>query len=256
MFEYRYGELSEETLLKLEDMDIYPIEEDFRGESVCHIIYFDDTLPEIISEEYISRVDVEETGWDEKWKEFIKPGNLTDNIRYEFDTAIQPDADTIIINPSMAFGTGTHPTTRCAAQLLENICEGKRVMDVGCGSGILGIAAAKRGAEQVFAFDNDPVALINTYENIKLNNIENMHAWTGEIGGFKGDVDVVIANIITSVLKIIHPDVLGLKPEYIVYSGILGSEYEAFVSGLDLEGYEVIDKSSIDEWRGVLIKCR
>ncbi|MGD9808596.1 MAG: 50S ribosomal protein L11 methyltransferase [Deferribacterales bacterium] len=256
MFEYRYGELSEETLLKLEDMGIYPIEESFVGESVCNIIYFDETLPEIIDEEYVSRVDVEETGWEEKWKEFIHPGFLTDTIRYEFDTALVSDENTIIINPSMAFGTGTHPTTRCAARLLEHVCEGKNVMDIGCGSGILALTAAKRGAKEVFAFDNDPVALVNTYENIKLNNIDNMHAWVGEIGGFKGEVDVVVANIITSVLKIIHPDVMKLKPEYIVYSGILDSECEGFISALDLEGYDVVDTSSIEEWRGVLIKCR
>lgn len=256
MFEYRYGELSEDTLLKLEDMGIYPIEEDFKNETTCFVVYGDEKLPEMIDEEYISRIDVQETGWDEKWKEYIKPGNLTDNIKYDFDTSKASDKDTIIINPSMAFGTGTHPTTRCAARLLEDICDGKRVMDAGCGSGILAIAAAKRGAEQVYAFDIDPVALINTYENIKLNNVENIQAWAGEIGGFKGEVDVIVANIITSVLNIIHPDVLRLKPEYIVYSGILDSEYDEFTSALELEGYEIIDTSSIEEWRGVLIKCR
>jgi len=256
MFEYRYGELSEKTIEILEDMGIYPIEEDFKNESVCNVIYYDETLPQLIDEEYISRTDVQETGWDEKWKEFIKPGSLTDSIKYYFDDSVEPDANTILINPSMAFGTGTHPTTRCAARLLENICDGKRIMDAGCGSGILAIAASKKGAKEVFAFDIDAVALNNTYENIKLNHIDNIHAWAGEIGGFKGEVDIVVANIITSVLNLIHADVLNLKPEYIVYSGILDSEYDEFTSALDLNGYEIVDTNKIEEWRGVLIKCR
>lgn len=256
MLEYRYGELSEKTLEILADLGVYPIEEDFKGESVCNVIYFDETLPELIEEEYISCVDVEDTGWEEKWKEYIKPGNLTPTIRYDFDLNKTPDSETILINPSMAFGTGTHPTTRCAAQLLEKVCEGKTVLDIGCGSGILAIAASKKGAKEVCAFDNDPVALVNVAENIKLNRIDNITAWAGEITGFSGSAEVVVANIITSVLNIIHPDVLKLKPEYIVYSGILGSELEEFIAGLDLADYEMIDTTGIEEWRGVLLRCR
>lgn len=240
----------------LAELGIYPIEEDFKGESVCNVIYFDETLPEIIEEQYLTRTPVEDTGWEEKWKEFIKPGNLTDSIRYEFDASIQSDENTIIINPSMAFGTGTHPTTKCAAELLENVCSGKNVIDAGCGSGILAITASKRGAAKVYAFDNDPVALFNTYENISLNHIDNIYAWAGVIESFRGEVQVVVANIITSVLKIIHPHVMALRPEYIIYSGILDSEYGEFISSLKLEGCEVAGESSHKEWRGVLIKCR
>jgi len=255
MYEYRYGELAEQTLEKLADQGIYPIEEDFKGEGKCYIVYYDETIVDIIEQDYISRVKVEETGWDEKWKEFIKPGFLTDNIRYEFDPAITPDENTIIINPSMAFGTGTHPTTRCAARLLEPLCKKKSVLDVGCGSGILAIVASLKGGTDIYACDIDPVALINVNENIKLNNISNIEAWAGGVESFNGEVDVIVANIITSVLSVIHPFVLELKPEYIVYSGILDTEYDEFVASLDLTDYEVVDSNRVDDWRGALLKC-
>lgn len=255
MLEYRFEQLSEKSLETLEELGVYPIEEDFKGEKLCYVVYFDESLPEIIEESYISCTPVEETGWDEKWKDYIKPGLLTDTLRFEFDQSIEPDENIILINPSMAFGTGTHPTTRCAARLLETVCKGMSVADVGCGSGILAIAALKRGAVRAYAFDNDPVALNNTYENIALNRAENIWAWAGGIESFKGGADVIVANIITSVLEVIHPYVHKMKPSYIVYSGILGSEYDEFIASLDLSGYETAGTAAIEEWRGVLFKC-
>jgi len=255
MIEYRYGLLSEETLEKLYDMGIYPIEEDFKKEEKQYVVYYDETLPELVPEKYISCKDVDETGWDVKWKDYIKPGFLTETIRFEFDTDISPDENTIIINPSMAFGTGTHPTTKCAAKLLEKVAKGRIVVDAGCGSGILAITASVRGAEKVYAFDIDPSALPNTYENIALNNIRNISAWAGGVESFCGKADVFTANIITSVLKIIHPYVMSIRPEYIVYSGILISEYDEFMKDIDTEGYSVVETTENEEWKGVMLKC-
>jgi len=256
MYEYRYGMLTENTLEMLADQGIYPIEEEFKGEAKCFVVYYDETLPDLIEEEYISRALVEDTGWEEKWKEYIKPGFLTDRIRFEFDQSVKSDENTIIINPSMAFGTGTHPTTRCAARLLEDVCDGHVVADCGCGSGILAIVASKRGANSVYAFDIDPVALNNTYENIGLNGADNIVAWAGGIESFKGGADVIVANIITSVLTQIHPYVLEIHPKFIVYSGILESEYDEFIASLKLIDYEVVGTNQVDEWRGVLLKCQ
>lgn len=256
MFEYRYGEIAEETFERLSEMGIYPIEEEFNNEEKHFIIYGGDDITGLIETPYISKTPVEETGWDEKWKEFIKPGYLTETLKYSFDTENEPDNDTILINPSMAFGTGTHPTTKCAARLLEKVCFGKTVLDAGCGSGILSIAAVKRGAAAAYAFDTDPVALVNVKENLKLNNIDNISAWAGGIESFRGSVQVAAANIITSVLKLIHPHILDLKPEYIVYSGILHSEFEEFISEIDLSDYSIAETVCEQEWTGVVFKCR
>lgn len=255
MYEYRFKQLAEESVTKLEDNGIYPIEEDFKNQDICFVVYYEDGLDGLIPDEWYSKVEVEETGWDTKWKEFIKPGNLTETIRYVFELDTEPDDNTIIINPAMAFGTGTHPTTRCAARLLEKVADGKTVADAGCGSGILAIAASKRGAKAVYAFDIDPDALGNTYENIANNRADNVTAWVGGIESLKVKTDVVVANIITSVLNMIHPYVLDIMPEYIVYSGILLDEYDDFMAELDLSSYEIVEKTSEAEWCGVLLKC-
>jgi ribosomal protein L11 methyltransferase len=256
MYEYRFKQLSEESVATLEDMGIYPIEEDFKNQDLCFVVYYGEGLEEVIKDEWYQKVEVEETGWDTKWKEFIKPGNLTDTLKYVFDLDAEPDSETIIINPAMAFGTGTHPTTRCAARLLEDVVSGKSVADVGCGSGILAIAASKKGATSVYAFDIDPEALSNTLENIERNKAANVQAWTGGMESLSVKCDVVIANIITSVLKMIHPAVLEMKPEYVVYSGILGEEYEEFMKEIDIKDYEIINRAEEAEWCGVLLKCR
>lgn len=255
MYEYRFKQLSEESVNTLEDMGIYPIEEDFKNQDLCFVVYYEDGLETIITDEWFSKVEVQDTGWDTKWKEFIKPGNLTDSLRYVFDLDTEPDMDTIIINPAMAFGTGTHPTTKCAARLVEKVSEGRTVADAGCGSGILSIAAAKRGAKAVYAFDIDPDALGNTYENIERNKTPNVTAWVGGIESLKVKTDVVVANIITSVLNMIHPYVLDIKPEYIVYSGILQDEYDGFMAELDLTDYEIVEKTTDAEWCGVMLRC-
>ncbi|MGE4317878.1 MAG: 50S ribosomal protein L11 methyltransferase [Deferribacterales bacterium] len=256
MYEYRFKQLSDDSVLALEDRGLYPIEEDFKGQDICFVVYYEDGLEDIIPDEWFSKVEVQDTGWDTKWKEFIKPGNLTDSLKYIFDTDGVSDENTIIINPAMAFGTGTHATTRCAARLAEPIVSGKTVADVGCGSGILAIAAAKRGATNLYAFDIDPDALGNTIENIELNRCNNIKAWTGGIESLGVKTDVVIANIITSVLKMIHPSVLDIRPEYIVYSGILQEEYEEFMKEIDINDYEIVNTAQEAEWCGVLLKCR
>ncbi|MGE4266229.1 MAG: 50S ribosomal protein L11 methyltransferase [Deferribacterales bacterium] len=256
MYEYRFKQLSEESVTTLEDMGIYPIEEDFKGQDICFVVYYGEGLEDIIKDEWYQKVEVDETGWDTKWKEFIKPGNLTDTLKYVFDLDAEPDKETIIINPAMAFGTGTHPTTRCAAKLLEDVVDGKTVADAGCGSGILAIAASKKGAKAVYAFDIDPDALGNTLENIALNRASNVQAWTGGIESLGVKTDVVVANIITSVLNMIHPSVLEIKPEYIVYSGILSEEYEEFMKELDIKDYEIVRTETEAEWCGVQLRCR
>lgn len=234
------------------------IEEDFKNETLCYTVYADENFSERLAElglEY-KVCDVDDTGWEENWKNYIQPGWLTDDIYFCFDNEKFDDGRMILrINPSLAFGTGSHGTTRVAAGLLCEVAEGKTVIDAGCGSGILAIAASLKGAKKVYAFDNDSVALNNTYENIKLNNRKNVFAWAGTSESMKIiNPEIYCANIITSVLKIIHPDALAQNPDYIVYSGILTEEYEEFMESLDLTGYTIEKTASINEWTGVRLK--
>lgn len=257
MFEYRVKQITEAQMNILEDEEIYPIEENFKDWS-GFIIYGDSDLNTRLSEIGLDceQIDVNETGWEEKWKEFLKPGVLAGDLYYVFDDEPHPYKKTVKILPALAFGTGTHPTTRAAAALLIPICKDKNVIDVGCGSGILAIAAEVVGANRILAMDIDPVALGNTKLNIEWNNCSKTDAWAGGIDSVSPSfkADVVCANIITSVLMAIREDVLNRGAEYIVLSGIMKNEYETFMKQFMTDGYRIEEKVEIEEWCGVRLK--
>ncbi|QAR33367.1 methyltransferase domain-containing protein [Geovibrio thiophilus] len=257
MKEYRYFTKNEELEDILFDMELTVIEDDFKNEEVVYIVYADTDLSSVFSRfsvEFTVR-DVSETGWEEKWKEFLQPGWLTDNVYCCFDSeTAAPSGKAVRIIPALAFGTGTHATTQAAARLLESVAAGRTVADVGCGSAILAITASVCGAEKVYAFDIDDMAMGNARDNIELNGCTNIQAWTGGIESLNEQADVVVANIITGVLKSIHDDVISRKPEYIVYSGILLEEYEEFMSSIDTSGYVTDASAEVKEWKGVRLK--
>lgn len=118
----------------------------------------------------------EETDWEESWKKFFKPRRIGQRFVVrptweEFE--VTPGDLTIVLDPGLAFGTGDHPTTRMCLELLENAeVEGKRVADVGCGSGILSIGACMLGAAEVDAVDIEPASVEVSLENAELNRVK------------------------------------------------------------------------------------
>lgn len=257
MKEYRYLTKNEALEEALYDLGYMVIENEFKDDC-SFVLYTHDDLSHIFAEygvEYTTK-NVEDTGWENKWKEFLLPGWLTENVYYCFDEETEsPSGKIVRIIPALAFGTGTHATTQAAARLLESAAAGKTVADVGCGSAILAITASVCGADKVYAFDIDDLAMGNAHDNIDLNKVTNVEAWTGGIESLgEREVDVVAANIITSVLKQIHEPVLSYKPEYIVYSGILQTEYDEFMDSIDLSGYKIDAVMEINEWKGVRLK--
>lgn len=258
MIEYRLKTMPDVLRVLLEEADAFIGEEEFKGETT-YLIYSEDDISDVLASlniEFESK-DTEETGWQEKWKEFINDGWLTEDIYYVFDRDKKFDdgRKVIYINPSLAFGTGNHPTTQIAARLLAGIVNGKSVLDVGTGSGILAISAELNGAKSVDAFDIDPLGLPNCLENISNNNCKSVNAWTGSIQEISGKkYDVVCANIISSVLLELKEYINNLASEYIVYSGILTSEYDRvkeLLCGSDFIEDKVI---SINEWTGMRLK--
>lgn len=257
MIEYRLYGLNESLGKLFEELDIFVAEEEFGGERTF-LIYSEDDIGDVLTA-FKSRFEsknVEETGWQDKWKEFVKEDWLTDSFYFVFEPKTFLDGrKTIHINPAMAFGTGAHPTTRAAARLLEKIAFGKAVLDVGTGSGILAILAEKNGASFVEAFDIDPEGLSNCLENIENNGCSKIKAVTGDISMFKGrKFQIVLANIISGVLKEIAPALNEIAEEYIVYSGILASEYDSVIGELIPEGGFAEEKLEINGWVGVRIK--
>lgn len=257
MIEYRLQILPDALRLLLEEAEAFIGEEEFKGQKT-YLIYSSDDISDILNELGIpfESKDTEETGWQEKWKEYIQEDYLTDDIYFIFekDKTFEDNRRTLYINPSLAFGTGAHPTTKIAARLLSKVCSGKSILDVGTGSGILAIAASMDGAKRIDAFDIDPMSLDNCLENIKNNNCSNIDAWTGDIADIKDkSYDIVCANIISSVLLAIKDDVNRLTTEYVIYSGILESEFDNIKDEL-CKGYQIDERITINEWTGVRFK--
>ena len=160
------------------------------------------------------------------WKEYYKPVTISDKTvvipPWEVANGEFADKTALIINPGKAFGTGLHESTQLTLLLMEEEeLRGKRVWDVGCGSGILSIFAAKKGAKEVLAIDIDPLAVEETVENAKLNKVEGVvKAQKGEPKDIEGTYEVVVANlelpIFEKVLKDITPKIGGIA----IFSGI------------------------------------
>jgi len=131
----------------------------------------------------------------------------------------------LILDPGLAFGTGTHPTTHlCLLWLLDNVNKDVTVLDYGCGSGILGIAAKKIGAKKVFGVDIDDQAIKSSRDNAKINNVEIF--WNNTEIKVDYRTDLVVANILSSALSVLAPALAGhCKPNgKIALSGILQSQ--------------------------------
>src|SRR6201996_736041 len=125
---------------------------------------------------------IPQKNWNEVWESNFEPIAIKDNIfvRATFHEPRPEFEYEIVIDPKMAFGTGHHQTTSMMLELmLENDFAGKKVLDMGCGTGILAIMAAKLGATEITAIDYDPVCYDSTFENAALNNISNITVFCG-----------------------------------------------------------------------------
>ena len=148
---------------------------------------------------------IKSQNWNEIWeKNYFQPLVINNEcvIRAPFHTDFPKGKYEIIIEPNMAFGTGNHETTSMMVEhILENDMEGKTILDMGCGTGILGILASMKGAEKVTAIDIDEWSFNGTNENAALNNIGNLIAKQGDAGLLgKEKFDIILANIHKNVL--------------------------------------------------------
>jgi len=210
--------------------------------------------------------DVDEADWENEWKAYFKPARISDYFVIkptweEYEAA--EDEIVIEIDPGMAFGTGTHESTRMCVKLLEEyVEEGSTVLDVGCGSGILGIAALKLGAGRVYAMDFDSVAVKVAKSNLELNGVEDRAEVFGsdllDALGRSVKADVVVANIIADVVIRLAPSV----PEHIkssgmfICSGIIDSRIEDVERELEECGFRIIKVLEEGEWRAIACKYR
>lgn len=202
--------------------------------------------------------EIPEQDWNRKWKENFKPIDIGNSFRvlapWQSDE-ISHERWNMIINPGQAFGTGTHESTQMLMMLMERHSPaGKNVIDLGCGSGILSIAASMLGASYVAAFDYDELFLVNIKENLTHNRIENVRFSVGDV--LKMDslqADYCLMNIEKHIIK---PALKGFDTKNINFpelllSGLLTvdlSEMQAFLDDLN---YSITDKEEKGEWIGL-----
>lgn len=206
---------------------------------------------------------VDEKDWAHAWKEYFNVTRITDKIvvKPEWkDYTPEPGEVIIHIDPGMAFGTGTHPTTSMCLALLEEYVEpGKTLLDVGCGSGILMICAAKFGAGAMTGIDVDPAAVDITRQNLEKNGIALDRVileaatldQTPEI-----QYDLICANIIAQVIGPIMPDIAArLAPDAnAVLSGIIQERLPDIYAAMEAQNLECVKKTTHDEWVALVVR--
>jgi len=190
------------------------------------------TIVPAISQTRIETASIPEQDWSENWKRFFKPVQVTSRVVVKPPWSrirLRKDQISIEINPGMAFGTGNHATTKLCVKALERCLwrGGLSVLDVGTGSGILSIAAAKLGARMVCGIDIDGAAAENARENVKRNGVSDIvRTRKGRIGDIQKRFDVVVANIDQKNLKRMRwPLIRHLESQgFLILSGILEGE--------------------------------
>ena len=205
---------------------------------------------------------LEESDWENNWKQFYKPMEIGDRLIVipEWENADIGDRVPLILNPGLTFGTGSHATTRlCLKALEQRVHGGERVLDLGCGSGILSIAALKLGAAHAFACDIDDKCQDVAYENAALNGIgkDVYTVRTGDIltdsalqAEIGGGYDVVLANIVADVIIALAPAVRPLlKPDGVfICSGIIDDRAVEVADKLRQAGLAILESNQSEGW--------
>ncbi|GIP48240.1 50S ribosomal protein L11 methyltransferase [Paenibacillus sp. DXFW5] len=218
--------------------------------------------------------DVSEDDWANNWKQYFKPLRVSEKLTIKptwEDYMPGPGEQIIELDPGMAFGTGTHPTTSLCLRTLESIIQdGDEVIDVGTGSGILAIGACRLGASKVLALDLDPVAVSSATENTRLNRLENqiqvvesdlLSVLKGEGSAevkVKLPVRVVVANILAEIILLFIEDVYQALASggYYIASGIYKNKEQAVQEALIAAGFELERTARDEDWVAFVARKR
>lgn len=239
------------------------VQESLFDENAMNDVISNFMLPDVTINANIQ--EAEYRNWNEEWEEAgFERININDSItiydaRHDDGNGIASGIS-IGIETKQAFGTGTHETTRMIVSTLLNIdLKGKRVLDCGCGTGILGIAASKLGASEVVGYDIDEWSSENAIHNAELNGVGNMKVMLGDASVLKsveGKFDVVLANINRNILLADMPAFVSVMADdsLLILSGFYASDVDLLIEKASSLGLSKIDSKSDSEWTCLVLK--
>ena len=259
-----YGELVDESIMNADRehaaISIFVPEEKNLTE---YIEFIDARLAELGIAYTRTLEGMEEENWADSWKKYFKPiplGRITVVPAWEEYEASEGEV-IIRIDPGMAFGTGTHETTRLVMKIMQDVVgDGDRVLDVGCGSGILSIAASKLGASLIRAYDIDPVAVKVARENAVASGCTNIETGTSDllagVSPVAGGYTVCVANIVADIIIRMMPDIYAyLAPGApIILSGIVNDRASEVIASATEHGYRIVREERENDWVALMIR--
>lgn len=258
--------------------------EDKENKRVCHTIYAAD--PETAAENLalvtnavkewtplgvrisaIEPFELKKEDWAEVWKKYFDVIPVSETLVIKpswLDVERKPGMAVVEIDPGMSFGTGQHATTYYCLKTIDRLAGKpgvKSMLDAGCGSGILTIAAALRGYDPVDAFDNDPDAVRIAAENLALNRIGTVSPVVGDAAVWQGRAeryDLVCANILGHLLVAFRNNIVNwVRPGgYLTLAGILSTEFDGVAAAFIELGFEELDRETLREWTSGLFRKR
>ena len=259
-----YGELVDETILNADKntvkVSLFVPEE---RSPIEYKEFLETRFPELGIEVTIDLEGMNEDDWAESWKQYYKPvplGKVTIVPAWEKYEA-REDEIVVRMDPGMAFGTGTHETTRLVIRLMQDeLRGGERVLDVGTGSGILSICASKMGAAWCNAYDIDPVAVKVARDNALSDGCENITVGVSDllrgVDLSGGRYDFCVANIVADIIIRMLPDIKDyLKVGApLILSGIIGERADEVRAAVIKEGFTVEKEITENDWVGMLVR--
>lgn len=245
------------------------------GKNICFVKYylsnnenvieFLEMIKSMISFEKIdceiNSNEIYEEDWANNWKKYYHTFKINDRIvvKPEWENYDEQKSEILInIDPGMAFGTGTHETTKLCIELLDKyVKENHFVYDVGTGSGILSILCSKLGAREVVAIDLDKVSISAAKQNVALNNLHNVKVLEGNLLDKKTEkCDVIVANIIAEIIVDLIPDAVKVMKNdgIFIISGIIESKEDLINEKILENNLEIIERVSDNGWIAFVIK--
>ena len=259
-----YGDLVDDSILNADKdtvrVSLFVPEEKNLSE---YVSFLKDRFSALGISASISTDGMNEEDWAESWKQYYKPiplGKVT--IVPAWESYEAKDGEVIIkMDPGMAFGTGTHETTRLVMKIMQDeIHGGERVLDVGTGSGILSICASKLGAKSCNAYDIDPVAVKIAKENAEADGCDNITVGVSDllrgVDTSGGKYDFCVANIVADIIIRMLPDIKDYltADAPLILSGIISMRADDVRASISENGFRIIREEKENDWLAIMVK--